>query len=174
MVSKFKRETEIKFVVNKDILNKISSIKLIPYEEVDEYFTTKGMLDSFTFLRLRKKHGKTVLQLKDVLTGAGQSKDCYEADELHLELNEEQYEKIKKMLSMTFPHNFVVKKTRSKGHLNDCEICLDDVQDLGLFLEIEGPREKILEVCKELRLDLEKKDFGKGYAIMMAKKVGLL
>lgn len=173
-MSEFERETEIKFVVDKDILNKISSIKLTPYEEIDEYFTTKEMLNNFTFLRLRKKHGKIVLQFKDILTGAGQSKDCYEADELHLELDEGQYDKIKKMLSSTFPHNFTVKKIRSKGHLNDCEICLDDVQDLGLFLEIEGPREKILEICKELNLDLEKRDRGRGYAIMIAKKVGLL
>jgi predicted adenylyl cyclase CyaB len=173
-VSEFERETEIKFVADKDILNKISSIKLTPYEEVDEYFTTKEMLKNFTFLRLRKKHGKIVLQFKDILTDAEKSKDCYEADELNLELNEEQYEKIKKILSSTFPHNFIVKKIRSKGRLNDCEICLDDVQYLGLFLEIEGPREKILEICKDLGLDMEKRDNKRGYAIMTAKKMGLI
>ncbi len=173
-MSKFERETEIKFIVDEDVLNKISFIKLTPYEEVDEYFTTKEILNNFTFLRLRRKHGRVILQFKDILVGAEKIKDCYEADELHLELNEEQYEKIKKIFSSVFPHNFVVRKIRSKGNFNDCEICLDDVQDLGLFLEIEGKKEKILETCKKLGLDLEKRDKGRGYAIMMAKKVGLI
>lgn len=174
MVSKFIRETEIKFVADEDILSKISSIKFEPYEEIDEYFTTKQMLDSFTFLRIRKKNGKTILQLKDVLAGADQTKDCYDSDELHLELNDEQYEKIRKMLLATFPHNFIVKKIRNKGHRNDCEICLDKVEDLGMFLEIEGEKEKILEICEELGLDLDKRDKGRGYAIMIADKKGLL
>ena len=171
-MSKFEKETEIKFKADKDILNKISSIKLTPYEEVDEYFTTKEMLDNYTFLRIRRKKGRIILQLKDITTK--ETKDCYEADELHLELNQEQYEKIRKMLSTTFPHSFVLKKIRNKGFLNDCEICLDEVENLGLFLEIEGEKEKILETCKKLNLDTEKRDNGRGYAIMMAKSLGLL
>lgn len=168
------KETEIKFKVDKNILSSISNIKLEPYEEIDEYFTTKEMLDNFTFLRIRKKKGRIVLQLKDITKAGEQTKDCYEADEVHLELNREQYEKVRKMLTTTFPHKFVLKKIRSKGFFNDCEICLDEVKDFGIFLEIEGEREKILEACKKLNLDTEKRDTARGYAIMMAKSIGLL
>jgi predicted adenylyl cyclase CyaB len=173
-VNEFEKETEIKFVVDQDILNKISSIDLKPYEEIDEYFTTKEMLNNYTFLRIRRKKDKIILQLKDVIVGGEQTGDVYESDEVHMELDKEMYEKIKKILSSTFPYSFVVKKIRKKGKLNECEICLDEVEELGLFLEIEGPKEKILEICKKLDLDLKKRDAERGYAIMMAKKVGLL
>lgn len=168
------REIEIKFKVNEKILSSLKNIKLEPYEEIDEYFTTKEMLDDSTFLRLRRKKGKIVLQLKDIVIGGEQAKDCYEADEIHIELTNEQYEKMKKIFSATFPYNFVIKKIRNKGNLNDCEICLDEVEEIGMFLEIEGPKEKILEVCKKFNLDPKNKENGRGYAIMMAKKVGIV
>jgi len=168
------REVEIKFKVDQNILSRLKDIKLEPYEEVDEYFTTKEMLNNFTFLRIRRKKGKTILQLKDVIKGGKDTEDCYESDELHLELDEEQCEKIRRMLSKTFPHSFTIKKIRSKGTMNDCEICLDDVEGLGRFLEIEGEREKILVTCNKLNLDTENRDMERGYAIMMSKKLGLL
>ncbi|MDD5416934.1 MAG: CYTH domain-containing protein [Candidatus Aenigmarchaeota archaeon] len=171
---KFEKEIEIKIVVDEDILNKIKFIKLTPYEEIDEYFTTKKMLDDHTFLRIRKKKGKIVLQLKNITVRSEDTKDCYEADELHMELNQEQYEKMRKMFLVTFPHSFIVSKIRNKGIFNECEICLDEVKDLGRFLEIEGPKEKILEICDKLKLDMNKRDQGDGYAIMIAKKEGLL
>ena len=173
-MSDFEKEIEIKFPVDKDILEKISSIKLAPYEEIDEYFTTKEMMNNSIFLRLRRKKGKIFLQFKNITVSGKQTNDCYEADELHLELIQEQYGKIKKIFLVIFPHNFILKKIRSKGFFNDCEICLDDVEGLGLFLEIEGPREKILEVCNKLNIDIEKREKGRGYAIMVAKKLGLL
>ena len=167
------KETEIKFKIDENILGKLKNIELNPYEEMDEYFTTKEMLDNDTFLRIRRKSGKIFLQLKDITKGEEQTNDCYEADEIHIELTEEKYEKMKQILLRTFPFNFVVRKVRSKGFLNECEICLDKVDGLGDFLEIEGPREKILEICKQFGLDLEKRDKEKGYAHMMAKKEGI-
>lgn len=173
-MSEFKKEIEIKFVVDEDTLNKISSIALTPYEETDEYFTTKEMLTNHTFLRIRHKKGEIVLQLKDVTADSEQTGDVYEADELHIPLDDEKYKKLKTIFERTFPHNFIVKKVRNKGYMNDCEICLDKVDRLGLFLEIEGPREKILEICKQFDLDMNKQDKEEGYAIMTAKREGLI
>ncbi len=170
-MSEFNREVEIKFKVDESILSNLKNLTLVPHEEVDEYFTTKQMLENYTFLRIRKRNGKIILELKDVVK---ETEDCYESDELEIELTEDQYEKIKKMLLATFPHNFIVKKIRSKGEFNGCEICLDDVENLGLFFEIEGDREKILETCKMLNLDMGMKDTEKGYAIMTAKREGLI
>lgn len=172
------KETEIKFKIDENILGKLKDIlkdiKMNSYGEEDEYFTTKEMLDNDTFLRIRKKKGKIFLQLKDITKGGGQTNDCYEADEIHMELTEENYEKIREMLKRTFPFNFIVRKTRSKGFLNGCEICFDKVDGLGDFLEIEGERENILEVCKKFGLNLENRDSKKGYAHMMAEKINLL
>lgn len=173
-MSEFEKEIEIKFVVDKDILDKISSIALTPYEETDEYFTTKEMLVNHTFLRIRHKKGEMVLQLKDVTADSEQTGDVYEADEVHIKLDDEKYQKLKIIFERTFPHNFIVKKIRNKGHFNECEICLDKVEGLGLFLEIEGPREKILEICKQFDINMNMRDKEHGYAIMKAKKEGLM
>ena len=170
-MSEFNREIEIKFKIDESVLSNLKNINLVPHEEIDEYFTTKEMLDNFTFLRIRKKHGKIVLELKDVVR---ETEDCYESDEIEMELTEENYDRMRKILLAIFPHNFIVKKNRSKGEFNCCEICLDDVEHLGLFLEVEGDREKILESCKMLNLDMRMKDMEKGYAIMIAKREGLI
>ncbi len=168
-MSKFNKEIEIKFKVDENILSKLKNIELNSFEETDEYFTTKEMLDNDTFLRFRKKQGKIFLMLKDIIVGGS----IYEANEISLELNEEQYNKLKKIFEVVFPFNFTVNKKRSKGFLNDCEICVDKVDELGNFLEIEGPKEKILELCKQFNLDMGKSDEEKGYAHMMAKKLNI-
>ena len=85
------KETEIKFKIDENTLNKLKNLKLTSYEEIDEYFTTKEMLKNDIFLRLRSKHEKIFLQMKNVTKG-GEEVDCYEADEIHMELTQEQYQ----------------------------------------------------------------------------------
>ena len=49
------------------------------------------------------------------------------------------------------------------------------LKGLGDFLEIEGPKEKILEICKKFNIDMEKqRDREEGYVMMTAKKMGLI
>ncbi len=161
------KETEIKFRVDESFSDKLKNIKMTSFHEQDEYFTTKEMLDNSTFLRLRKKQGKIFLILKDIT----KSGDIYEADEIKMELKQEQYEKMKAIFEAVFPHSFIVSKTRSVGSLNSCEICLDNVDGLGNFLEIEGAKESILQICKQLGLDVKNSEKERGYAHMMAKKI---
>lgn len=168
------KETEIKFKIGKRFLSKLRNIELKPYKEEDEYFFTQKMIDEDTYLRFRKKHGKIFLNLKDITKGTHQTKDCYEADEIAVEVTSEQYKQMKKMFEVTFPIRIKVKKTRHKGFSGGCEICYDDVDRLGTFLEIEGEREKILKLCKEWGLNLEKRDMKSGYAKMILKKEGFV
>jgi len=164
----------MKFKVDKDILSKLKDIKLEPYEEVDEYFFTKDNVDGDVYLRFRKKKGKIFLGLKIITLGGEKSKDAYEADEIETELTQEQYSNIKSIFNVFFPINIKVNKIRSKGNFNDCEICLDKVDGLGEFIEVEGPKNRIFEVCKEFNLTLDKRDNEKGYAKMTLKKMGLI
>jgi adenylate cyclase class IV len=164
----------MKFKVDKDILSKLKDIKLEPYEEVDEYFFTKDNVDGDTYLRFRKKKGKIFLGLKIITLGGEKSKDVYEADEIETELTQEQYSNIKSIFNVFFPISIQVNKIRSKGKFNDCEICLDKVDSLGEFIEVEGPKDKILEICKEFNLTLDKRDNERGYAKMTLKKMGLI
>lgn len=170
----FEKEIEIKFKIDENIASKLENIKLESYEEIDEYSTTKEMVDKHIFLRFRKKNGKMFLEMK-IITLGGKDVGIYEANETETELTEEQYESIKKIFNAIFPINIQIKKIRSKGKFNGCEICHDKVGGLGDFLEIEGPRKKILEVCKEFNIDIEKqKDREEGYVIMTLKKMGLI
>lgn len=164
----------MKFRIDKDILPKLKDIKLESYEEVDEYFFTKDNVDGDIYLRFRKKKGKIFLGLKMITLGGEKSKDVYEADEIETELTQEQYESIKGIFNVFFPINIQVNKMRSKGKFNECEICLDNVDGLGEFIEIEGPKNKIFEVCKQFNLTLDKRDNERGYAKMTLKKMGLI
>jgi adenylate cyclase class IV len=173
-VSKFEREVEIKFKIDKDIASKLKNIKLESYEEVDEYFFTKDNVNGDIYLRFRKKKGKIFLGSKVIVLGGENTKDVYEADEIETEITQEQYEKIKKIFGVFFPINMQVRKIRSKGKFNECELFLDKVDGLGDFLEIEGPKDKILEICKNFNINMENRDKERGYAKMTLKKMGLI
>ena len=60
------KEIEIKFKVDGNILDALKGIEMKSYEEADEYFTTKEMLENSTFLRFRKKHEKIILIMKAI------------------------------------------------------------------------------------------------------------
>lgn len=170
-MNEFNKEIEIKFKVDENILSEFNNIKFDSYEESDEYFFTEKTLSNDVYLRFRKKKGKIFLELKSITSQA--TNDVYEADEILLELSEEQYEELKRIFNAIFPIKLAINKKRSKGFFNDCEICLDNVDELGNFLEIEGPREKILEICKQLNLNLDHRDKDKGYVKILMKKRGL-
>jgi adenylate cyclase class IV len=174
-VNNFEKEIEIKFKIDEKIVSRLKNLKLESYEEIDEYFfASKEIIDKRIFLRLRTKKGKIFLNLK-VITKGGKVVDIYEADEIETEISKKQYEKIKEIFNIVFPIHMQVKKKRSVGMLNDCELFYDKVDNLGDFLEIEGPREKIFEICESFNIDIEKqKDREEGYAIMTLKKMGLI
>lgn len=161
------KETEIKFKIDESFADKLKNVKLNSFQETDEYFTTKEMLDNSTFLRFRKKQGKIFLILKDIT----KSEEIYEANEINMELTEEQYNKLRSIFQVVFPFNFTVNKIRSECFLSNCKVCFDKVDDLGNFLEIEGSKESIIQICKQLNLDSRNADKERGYAHMMAKKL---
>jgi adenylate cyclase class IV len=175
MVIDFEKEIEIKFKIDDNIASKLKNLKFETYEELDEYFfASKENIEKRIFLRLRSKKEKIFLNLK-VITKGGKAAEIYEADEVDTEITKEQYEKIKEIFSIAFPIHIQVKKKRSVGILNSCELFYDKVDNLGDFLEIEGSREKIIEICKSFNIDMEnQKDREEGYAIMTLKKMGLI
>lgn len=167
------REVEIKFKID-NIPEKLKEIEFKTHDEEDEYFYSQYMIDNAMYLRFRNKNGKTILNLKNIVISAEQTKNCYEADEEFIELTEEQLEKMRTIFDVIFPIKMKVKKIRSIGKFNDCLIFLDKVDGLGQFMEIEGTKEKILETCKILNLNTEDRDKEKGYARMILKKMGVI
>ena len=169
----FEKEIEIKFRVNDKLGSKLENLNLESHEEIDEYFFSTENVGKDLYLRFRKKKGKIILTLKNVIIG-GTDVDIYESEETSIELTDEQYEKMKRIFDTVFPIKFQVKKLRKRGNYKDCEICHDIVEGLGEFFEIEGSREKINELRKEFEIDDDLVDREKGYVVMTLKKMGLL
>jgi predicted adenylyl cyclase CyaB len=81
-----------------------------------------------------------------------------------------------------FSHVFSIIKTRTIGKLGEFELCIDDVKELGKYLEIalhsedlknaEGAKEKISNLIAELGFD-ESNVEHRGYAAIISQNMGV-
>ncbi|MEN6307292.1 MAG: class IV adenylate cyclase [Anaerohalosphaeraceae bacterium] len=70
-----------------------------------------------------------------------------------------------------FRESLRVIKTRQLWQLGECEICLDEVYQLGLFVEVEGPSETAIQsILDKLGLN-PANHISDGYARMMAARL---
>lgn len=147
------REIEIKIRVNpvrseatkevKDMMvlaNKLSEMGCVfsePVRQHDINYTLKGSRNEFKgaeegdiMMRIRREEGRTELNLKQQRSG--------ESDNLEYETEVSDAEQVHQMLLLLNWYPTVeVKKTRQKGKLGEYSICLDRVEQLGDFMEIE-------------------------------------
>lgn len=109
------------------------------------------------FFRIRSENGRHILTLKQILD----STEVVEYESLIG--NEKEVEKMLYLLQ--FEDYVTVAKTRKTGAVGDITICMDEVDQLGCFMEVEkvvasdGEREK---ARKELNGFLEELGTGKG------------
>jgi adenylate cyclase class 2 len=147
-------------------------------EEQDFYFNSCDgkLLKSNCGLRLRKrKYQKSTVPTKQneifFLTYKGPTgKSSFKSRrEVQVEVGDFETMKIM-LLCLGYKELIAVRKIRHIWQLGKCEICLDKVCGLGIFVEIEGPSEKaILGVLDKLGLD-KSKHIPAGYARMTAEK----
>ncbi len=70
--------------------------------------------------------------------------------------------------SLGYEKRITVEKKRTVWHLDDCEVCLDEVPQLGCFVEVEGDSDAaIAGVLEKLNLQNEPV-LKRGYASMTA------
>jgi len=116
-------------------------------------------------VRLRKQSDDTIFNLKKQLTN--------EMDNIEYETKVEDGETMHQILQLLeWKPEVEVKKTRKKGKLGEYEICLDRVEELGNFIEIEKmtddnadpeqARKELFEALKPFGLT-EKDEETKGY-----------
>jgi len=68
-----------------------------------------------------------------------------------------------------YQKRLTVEKKRSVWRLDNCEVCLDELPELGCFVEVEGPDEEtISSVLAKLNLQ-NQPHISKGYASMTAQ-----
>ena len=73
--------------------------------------------------------------------------------------------------SLGYYKRIVIEKERDMWRLDNCEVCLDTLPELGCFIEVEGPDEDIISgVLKKLGLHNEP-HIPNGYASMMSRKL---
>ncbi|MCD6175628.1 MAG: CYTH domain-containing protein, partial [Planctomycetes bacterium] len=78
-------------------------------------------------------------------------------------------EKIFELLG--YHKGIVIEKKRGMWLLDGCEVCLDELPQLGYFVEVEGPDEKAISgVLEKLNLHNEP-HISRGYASMMSRKL---
>ena len=73
------------------------------------------------------------------------------------------------LAALGFEKSLIVRKRRKVWHIEGCEVALDDLADLGAFVEIEGPsEEKIAGVQSRLGL-AHLPHIKEGYAALMRR-----
>lgn len=152
-------------------LAEIGAAPVVTVWEEDIYFDTASgtLLKNDCGLRLRKRITKGkgeqfILAYK----GPRQSSTFKSRSEIETTLSNHQA--MQTILEQLGCHKCLrIEKKRRIWQLGDCEICLDDVLQLGQFVEIEGPSEAAVATVIE-KLGLNRKDhISEGYAQLMTR-----
>ena len=184
-------EVELKFKLDeKDFLEVKKKLEettkfIRKVEQSDEYFTPihRDFLEPkfpYEWLSIRRRSNKIILNYKHWYPeGVEVAKYC---DQFETEVkNSEQLEKI--LLVLNFKKLVRVEKKREVYMFDDeFEISLDNVKDLGYYVEIEAlkdfggidkTREKLFDFTKKIGIDTSKID-KRGYPFLLIKKKGLI
>ncbi len=126
-------------------------------------------------IRIQEKQDmrKIIFTLKQDVTSQ------FDCKEYEIEIQEKDINSLTKMiLEMGYYEFITIEKNRTTAKIKDIEICLDDVKDLGSFIELEkfGESEKANEIQRELyglmnELGIESNDYvNDGYDILLYRK----
>lgn len=168
-----KKEIEVKArVTNKEvIISRLSAWECVLSEPIEQHDTIYVNFDSdyttympgTNFLRIRKTPTKTYFTLKQPQTN--------ELDNIEKEVEISDAGTFAEALQLMGYHEVIrVHKVRRKTQYRDMEICLDEVDGLGTFIEIEMMsdedaeyvQEKLFEVLQLLGVSREDQVF-QGY-----------
>jgi len=182
-------EVELKFpLLNPgELIEKLKLIATLQKEKVfqkDSYYIPlhRNFLDKkpvSEWLRLRETKTNFSLNYKNWHNADGEK--TISCDEFETKI--ENLSAIKKMFeNLNFKHIVIVEKTRDIWHYKGAEIAIDDVKDLGFFIEIEAKgdfdnienaKKHLYEILKELCANVGEQDF-EGYPYKLLKLNGLL
>jgi len=136
------REIEIKLKVDnlEELEKKLADKGLVISKEINQHDIVYSRIDDthdYTesyegciIVRIRNQDGVSILNLKKQLSG--------EMDNLEYETKVEDGEAMHQiLLTLGWKPEVEVKKIRKKGKLGEYEICLDKVEQLGDFVELE-------------------------------------
>jgi len=182
------QEIELKFAISSSEFQRL--LALLPKtatfvkknSQVDTYYNAPdhnflAPQHPHEWLSIRKRGNKTILNFKH-WHPEGQEIFTH-CDEYESEVSE-QMEKI--LEELNFSRLITVEKERTVFVTGEFEIALDNVKELGYYIEIEAlklfntideTRAKLFEFARGLGLDVSKTD-GVGYPYLLLKKKGLI
>ena len=151
MNQKIEVEIKLPLLNEKEVLQKLKNIARFKYEarQIDEYFNAPHR--DFTiqpriyeWLRLRNNDGKYSFNYKNY------SYEIY-CDEYETEISSEEHLRLI-LQAMNFKSLVIVDKYRKAYELEDVEISIDFVKELGEYIEIEykGSKQDIKSIRKYL------------------------
>jgi predicted adenylyl cyclase CyaB len=131
--------------------------------DIDVYFQVPQDVPNTRYLRVRTRGYKSTLAFHQVI-------DDLETKEWETDVSDG---KITQdiIAKLGFEIDVVVDKTRQRYNLDDSEIVLDHIENLGYFLEIESPTEEQLDSIAA-KLTLGERITGKGYPDLLKDQVG--
>jgi adenylate cyclase class 2 len=160
-----------------DNLKKLCCVFEKPCTQEDVvYVKSTGSLVNYrsndVFLRIRVKNGNKIF----FAVKKRMSNDL-DAIEHELEINSKE-EMEQALLLLEYKEAVRISKNRVVTHYNDCEICIDDVDDLGTFVEMEklteegdsrAIQEEMFKFLESIGID-SKDRVNSGYDILMLEK----
>jgi adenylate cyclase class 2 len=179
LMSKFHKEIEAKVQVDdfSHIVQKLKELEFVFDDSIvqeDTIYTDivagwPAFSTDRTALRIRKSNGKSYFTYKKSVTN--------ELDKIEREVEVGDGEIMEDIIRLLgFSHISTVKKKRVEAHLNDINVCLDEVEGLGKFIEVEKMtnekdgekvQNELVEFLKELGVNLNRRVF-QGYDTLMA------
>ncbi len=140
----------------------------------DYYFddSNSAFAKSDSCLRIRQQRDSSGEKVFLAYKGPKHKSNFKKRAEIEIEVSN--LEKTQKLLSaLGYKESIVVEKKRNLWRFGDCLVAIDDVSDLGSFVEIEGSDDKkIAEVQKRLGLE-NLQHISRSYAELLAEKLRL-
>lgn len=157
-------ETEAKMKVSLDEFNRIHNRLGRPEFVLQKnwgYFTSDG------YARVREESDKSYITLKKKINESNLSRE-----EIEFEIsNSSSARDMIKGLGLL--DEYYYEKRRASCNRGNVIICLDDVKDLGYFVEIEGEEKDINFCLNELELNLRKREEKSYFEMIRGKSVSI-
>jgi len=167
-------ETKIKVEKLDIYVRRLQELTAIPegkFSQKDQFYDRpdRKLLRNDCGLRLRQTFGDNINHAQLCYKGAREKGKFKQRPEFEFAISEpdaaDQFLK-----ALGYEPILIVEKQRQVWRLNQCEVCLDKVKELGSFVEIEGPNVKAIEFVAA-QLDLQDgKHITSSYAQMLSQK----
>ncbi len=141
-------------------------------EQVDLYFDSdnRQLLHQDSGLRIRREFAAGVERAE--ICYKGRRLDGRYKQRTEIEVQVDDFQQAVLLLENLRYQNFLkVIKIRRMWRLDNCHVCLDKVEQLGCFVEIEGPDEDTIKTVSEKLQLATHNHIANSYAHLLAEKI---